>query len=191
MRKQVRIDLKKRNEHLEAELVVLLETQSLCERLKEVEIEQFHKYEALEKELEKAKEKIIRWTTSGRKTHDMLIDKNWKECLGYDGISKRYENTNLSSHIKFKPSTETQNNSIDVDFIKPTEIQNNSINVEVIKSTEIQDNSTYEKGSIVSDLFASLFPEFDISVCSDTNCYPEYIDYRRGVEYNRTNKSIL
>ncbi|KAK1379053.1 hypothetical protein POM88_025797 [Heracleum sosnowskyi] len=59
-------DLKERNEYLETELVILKNTQNLCEKLKGIEIEQMLKIESLEKELRKEREQIRVWTHSGK-----------------------------------------------------------------------------------------------------------------------------
>ena len=77
-------ELKERNDHLESELVKMLEIQKECKNAKHMESIWKARYDTLAKELESEKEKIRTWTDSGKKVQSILGDKNWKECLGYD-----------------------------------------------------------------------------------------------------------
>lgn len=78
------VELQKRNDHLEVELVFMLEIQKECDRAKHMEVQLTNKCDFLEQELEKAKEKIRTWTISGRKVQDVFNNGNWKEYIGYD-----------------------------------------------------------------------------------------------------------
>ena len=77
-------ELKSRNDHLEAELIVLIQTQDDCKKAKHMEQQLNNKCAFLEKELEKERDTFKVWTDSGFKTQNALGNKNWKTCLGYE-----------------------------------------------------------------------------------------------------------
>ena len=60
-------DLKKRNDHLEAELVFMIETQKECEKAKHNEQLMIQKCTYLQGQLEKERETLRVWTESGKK----------------------------------------------------------------------------------------------------------------------------
>ena len=76
-------EVRKRNDHLEAELLFMQEVQRECDNARHIKLETEFKCTALEKELADVKEKLRTWTHSGTKTHSIITDKNWKTCLGY------------------------------------------------------------------------------------------------------------
>ncbi|KAK1394768.1 hypothetical protein POM88_013824 [Heracleum sosnowskyi] len=88
-------ELRKRNEHLEAEFSHMQKVQIECDNAKHMFLEIKSKCTALEKEFEYANEKIRTWTDSGRKFHEINTSKNWKECLGY----KSDEDKNLKEKV--------------------------------------------------------------------------------------------
>ena len=77
-------ELKKRNDHLEVELIFLLEIQKECDKAKHNEQLMIQKCTYLQVQLEKERETLKIWTNSGKKTQDILSGGNWKTGLGYD-----------------------------------------------------------------------------------------------------------
>ena len=76
--------LSERNDHLETELVKILEIQKECEKAKHMQIQFSNQAEFLKKELQKEKDIIRAWTNSDKITHEDLTDNHWKEGLGYN-----------------------------------------------------------------------------------------------------------
>ena len=101
-------DLKKRNDHLEAELVFMTETQKECEKAKHNEQLMIQKCTYLQGQLEKERETLRVWTESGKKTQEILGRENWKTGLGYNikkensKTVKVEENNVYTKPVKFK-----------------------------------------------------------------------------------------
>ncbi|KAK1363416.1 hypothetical protein POM88_038977 [Heracleum sosnowskyi] len=129
-------ELRKRNEHLEAEFSRMQKVQIECDNAKHTYLEMKLKCTALEKELEYANEKIRTWTDSGRKFHEINTSKNWKECPGYksDEDKKLKEKTVADETV----SPKTYRHVIDKTKSKIT-----PVNFVFGKDS----NSTFEKGS--------------------------------------------
>ncbi|KAK1388182.1 hypothetical protein POM88_016360 [Heracleum sosnowskyi] len=129
-------ELRKRNEHLEAEFSRMKKVQIECDNAKHMYLEMKLKCTALEKELEYANEKIRTWTDSGRKFHEINTSKNWKECLGYklDEDKKLKEKIVLDETV----SPKTYRHVIDKTKFKIT-----PVNFVFGKDS----NSSFEKGS--------------------------------------------
>ncbi|KAK1360845.1 hypothetical protein POM88_045319 [Heracleum sosnowskyi] len=163
-------DIKERNEYLETKLVILKNTQNLCEKLKGIEIEQILKIESLEVELRKEREQIRVWTHSGKQTHLLINDRNWKECLGYKkNKAKEDENINLSTHIKFVPASDMKVNSIfekgsssNIELISEKEI-------EIVSDTEINSNTEIEStDTLCSNVNTKTSGKIDVKICTET-----------------------
>ena len=71
-------ELKKRNDHLEAQLVFLIEIQKECEKAKHNEQLMIQKCTYLQGQLEKERETLKIWTDSRKKTQEILGRGNWK-----------------------------------------------------------------------------------------------------------------
>ena len=126
-------ELKERNDHLETELVKMLETQKECDKAKHMESIWKAKFDTLTKELENEKEKIRTWTNSGKKVQSILGDKNWKECLGYDSQQDNNKGKqkletieiSLTTPVTFVSSSNKISNSIpETGSTSKSEIQN-------------------------------------------------------------------
>ena len=76
-------ELKKKNDHLEAELIFLLEIQKECDKAKHNEKLMIQKCTYLQGQLDKERETLKIWTDSGKKTQEILGGGNWKTGLGY------------------------------------------------------------------------------------------------------------
>ena len=76
-------ELRKRNDHLEAELIFLLEIQKECDKAKHNEQLMIQKCTYLQGQLDKERETLNIWTDSGKKTQEILGGGNWKTGLGY------------------------------------------------------------------------------------------------------------
>ncbi|KAK1397405.1 hypothetical protein POM88_007268 [Heracleum sosnowskyi] len=129
-------ELRKRNEHLEAEFSHMQKVQIECDNANHMYLEMKFKCTALEKELEYAYEKIRTWTDSGRKFHEINTSQNWKECLGYksDEDKKLKEKVVIDETV----SPKTYRHVIDKTKSKIT-----PVNFVFGKDS----NSTFEKGS--------------------------------------------
>ena len=77
-------DLKKRNDHLEAELVFMIETQKECEKAKHNEQLMIQKCNYLQRQLEKERETLRVWNESRKRNQEILGRGNRKTGLGYD-----------------------------------------------------------------------------------------------------------
>ncbi|KAK1394581.1 hypothetical protein POM88_013637 [Heracleum sosnowskyi] len=129
-------ELRKMNEHLEAEFSFMQEVQKECDNAKHMHLEMKFKCTSLEKELEYANEKIRTWTDSGRKFHEINTSKNWKECLGY----KSDEEKKLKKKVVIDGTVDPMTYRHVIDKTKSK-----------IKSVKFvfgnDPNSTFEKGS--------------------------------------------
>ena len=76
-------ELRKRNDHLEAELIFLLEIKKECDKAKHNEQLMIQKCTYLQGQLDKERETLKIWTDSGKKTQEILGGGNWKTGLGY------------------------------------------------------------------------------------------------------------
>ena len=104
-------ELKKRNDHLEAELIFLLEIKKECEKAKHNEQLMIQNCTYLQGQLEKERETLKIWTDSGKKTQEILSGGNWKTGLGYEvkkekskNIEEKKENIYVKP-VKFKKAT--------------------------------------------------------------------------------------
>ncbi|KAL8134196.1 hypothetical protein AgCh_009303 [Apium graveolens] len=69
------------------------------------------RYSMLEIDLENERKTLKAWTDSGKKVHEMISKKNWKECLGYKDGVKDVDTENkisLKTPIKFIPSEDDE-----------------------------------------------------------------------------------
>ena len=105
-------DLKKRNDHLEAELIFMIEIQKECEKAKHNEQLMIQKCNYLQEQLEKEKETLRVWTNSGKRTQEILGRGNWKTRLGYDvkkenskTVEEEEEDMLYTKLVKFKKTT--------------------------------------------------------------------------------------
>ena len=104
-------DLKKRYDHLEEELVFMIETQEECEKAKHNEQLMIQKCNYLQGKLEKERETLRVWTESGKRTQEILGGGNWKTGLGYDvkkensKTVKEEEENVYTKPVKFKKAT--------------------------------------------------------------------------------------
>ena len=109
------IDIKKRNDHLEAELIFMTETQKECDKAKHNEQLMIQKCTYLQGQLEKERETLRVWTESGKKTQELLGRENWKTGLGYNIKKKNSktvkveENNVYTKPVKFKSSKNSIN----------------------------------------------------------------------------------
>ena len=104
-------ELNKRNDHLEAELIFLLEIQKECDKAKHNEQLMIQKCTYLQGQLDKERETLKIWTDSGKKTQEILGGGNWKTGLGYvdkkeasKTIEEKKENI-YTKPVKFKKAT--------------------------------------------------------------------------------------
>ena len=104
-------ELKKTNDHLEAELIFLLEIKKECEKAKHNEPLMIQKCTYLQGQLEKERETLKIWTDSGKKIQEILSGGNWKTGLGYEvkkekskNVEEKKENIYIK-HVKFKKAT--------------------------------------------------------------------------------------
>ena len=104
-------ELKKRNDHLEAELIFLLEIQKECDKAKHNEQLMIQKCTYLQGQLDKERETLKIWTDSGKNTQEILGGGNWKTGLGYvdkkeasKTVEEKKENI-YTKPIKFKKAT--------------------------------------------------------------------------------------
>ena len=81
-------ELKKRNNHLEAELIFLLEIKKQCDKAKHNEQLMIQKCTYLQGQLNKERETLKIWTDSGKKTQEILSGGSWKTGLGYVDVKK-------------------------------------------------------------------------------------------------------
>ncbi|KAL8108673.1 hypothetical protein AgCh_024946 [Apium graveolens] len=81
--KSENFELKKRNDHLEIELLSMLEIQKERDNVVYVKEKLLEKHAYLEKELAKEREVIKLWTNSGKTTQDILENGCWGSRLGY------------------------------------------------------------------------------------------------------------
>ena len=81
-------ELRKRNNHLEAELIFLLEIKKECDKAKHNEQLMIQKCTYLQGQLEKERETLKIWTDSGKRTQEILGGGNWKTGLGYVDLEK-------------------------------------------------------------------------------------------------------
>ena len=115
-------DLKKRNDHLEAELVFLIEIQKECEKAKHNEQLMIQKCTYLQGQLEKERETLKIWTESGKRTQEILGGGNWKTGLGYDvkkensKTVKEEEENVYTKPVKFKKATNVKSTSEEKSF---------------------------------------------------------------------------
>ena len=115
-------DLKKRNDHLEVELVFMTETQKECEKDKHNEQLMIQKCTYLQGQLEKERETLRVWTESGKKTQEILGRGNWKTGLGYDikkdnsKTVKVEEDSVYIKPVKFKKATDVKSTSEEMLF---------------------------------------------------------------------------
>ena len=110
-------DLKKRNDHLEAELVFLIEIQKECEKAKHNEQLMIQKCTYLQGQLEKERETLKIWIDSGKKTKEILGRGYWKTGIGYDikkesskTLEVEEENVYIKP-VKFKKATNVKSTS--------------------------------------------------------------------------------
>ena len=82
------LNVKKRNDYLEKELVQMLEVQKERDDAVIVKDELLKRYASLQSELAKEREIIKTWTNSGKTTQDILGSGNWKKGLGYTDNSE-------------------------------------------------------------------------------------------------------
>ena len=108
-------ELRKRNDHLESELIFLLEIKKECEKAKHNEQIQIQKCTYLQGQLEKERETLKIWADSGKRTQEILGGGNWKTGLGYvdkkeasetEEVKKKNDYTKLvkfrkESNVKF------------------------------------------------------------------------------------------
>ena len=85
-------DLKKRNEFLESELVCLKRIQKEYEKSKHTQSLLTSKCESLKEELDKERDIIRVWTKSGKTTHEVLFNNEWKKGLGYTDVEEIKKN---------------------------------------------------------------------------------------------------
>ncbi|KAL8111801.1 hypothetical protein AgCh_019480 [Apium graveolens] len=79
--------LKSRNDQLESDLIHQIDLKKECKRAKHTIKILEARYSMLEKNLENERKTLKAWTDSGKKVHETISKKHWKECLGYkDGI---------------------------------------------------------------------------------------------------------
>ncbi|KAL8115556.1 hypothetical protein AgCh_022164 [Apium graveolens] len=107
--------LKSRNDQLESDLVNQIEIQKECEKAKHTTKILEAKYSMLENELENERKTLKSWTASGKKVHEMIPKKNWKECLGYVDEVKDVDSKNkttLKTLVKFISSEADEPKSI-------------------------------------------------------------------------------
>ncbi|KAL8116065.1 hypothetical protein AgCh_022524 [Apium graveolens] len=105
---------------LESDIVNYIEIQKECEKAKHTAKILEAKYSMLENELQNERKTLKAWTVSGKKVHEMISKKNWKECLGYvDGV----KDVNTKNKITLKTP------------------------VKFISSEADEPKSTFEKGS--------------------------------------------
>ena len=104
-------ELKKRNDHLEAELIFPLEIQKECDKAKHNEQLMIQKCTYLQGQLDKERETLKIWTDSGRITQEILGGGNWKTGLGYvdkkeasKTVEEKKENI-YTKPVKFKKAT--------------------------------------------------------------------------------------
>ena len=115
-------ELKKINDYLEAELVLLLEIKKECEKAKHNEQLMIQKCTYLQGQLEKERETLKIWTDSGKKTQEILGRGNWKTGLGYvdkKKASKTVEENKENIYIKpikFKKATGDKSTSKEKSF---------------------------------------------------------------------------
>ena len=110
-------ELKKRNDHLESELVFLIEIQKECEKAKHNEQLMIQKCTYLQGQLEKERETLKIWTDSGKKTQEILGRGNWKIGIAYDvkkenskTVEEEEENIYIKP-VKFKKATNVKSTS--------------------------------------------------------------------------------
>ena len=110
-------DLKKRNDHLDAELVFLIEIRKECEKAKHNEQLMIQKCTYLQGQLEKERETLKIWTDSSKKTQEILGRGNWKTGIGYDikkesskTVEVEEENVYIKP-VKFKKATNVKSTS--------------------------------------------------------------------------------
>ena len=82
------LDIKKRKDYLEKELVQMLEVQKERDDAVIVKDELLKRYASLQSELAKERDIIKTWTNSGKTTQDILGSGNWKKGLGYTDNSE-------------------------------------------------------------------------------------------------------
>ena len=104
-------ELKKRNDHLEAELIFLLEIQTESDKAKHNEQLMIQKCTYLQGQLDKERETLKIWTDSGKKTQEILGGGNWKTGLGYvdkkeasKTVEEKIENI-YTKPVKFKKAS--------------------------------------------------------------------------------------
>lgn len=95
--------LSKKNSFLESELVHMLSTKKDCENAINMQIQLEIQVTYLKDKLAKEKETFRVWTNSGKKTHELMSDKNWKSGLGYE--SDKEKKKKVSSKEKAKLTT--------------------------------------------------------------------------------------
>ena len=104
-------ELRKRNDHLESELIFLLEIKKDCEKAKHNEQIQIQKCTYLQGQLEKERETLKIWTDSGKRTQEILGGGNWKTGLGY---------------VDKKEASETEEVKKKNDYTKPVKFRKES-----------------------------------------------------------------
>ncbi|XP_063948055.1 uncharacterized protein LOC135152154 [Daucus carota subsp. sativus] len=77
------LDVKKRNDYLDKELVQMLEVQKERDDVVFVKNELLKKHASFESELAKERDIIKTWTNSGKTAQNILGSGNWKKGLGY------------------------------------------------------------------------------------------------------------
>ena len=77
------LDVKKRNDHLEKELVQMLEVHKERDDSVFIKNELLKKHASFESELAKERDIIKTWTNSGKTAQNILGSGNWKKGLGY------------------------------------------------------------------------------------------------------------
>ena len=115
-------ELKKRNDYLEIELVLLLEIKKECAKAKHNEQLMIQKCTYLQGQLEKKIETLKIWTDSGKKTQEILSGGNWKIGLGYVDkkeaskiVEEKKENIYIKP-VKFKKATGDKSTSKEKSF---------------------------------------------------------------------------
>ena len=104
-------ELRKRNDHLESELIFLIEIKKDCEKAKHNEQIQIQKCTYLQGQLEKERETLKIWTDSGKRTQEILGGGNWKTGLGY---------------VDKKEASETEEVKKKNDYTKPVKFRKES-----------------------------------------------------------------
>ncbi|KAL8148605.1 hypothetical protein AgCh_005820 [Apium graveolens] len=93
-----------KNDQLESDLVNQIEFQKECEKVKHTTKILEAKYSMLENDFKNERKIFKARTDSGKKVHEMISKKNWRECLGYVDEIKDVDTENeitLKTPVKF------------------------------------------------------------------------------------------